>query len=173
MRYLRANPWPLRLSLMLSLFHHCIGCWEQTFTKLLILFASNIFSILVIFNQDLFFSKIYKMGNSWNYIVVNSLLTYFLMNICHRMLCLEIQFWTEFNTHAHNMTALFEEKTCYWEMSPAFIVTKKIILRPPLFKWHFSIFSLLPNFILSGKSTYVSQACVCIKKTFMIIMCTY
>lgn len=99
---------------------------------------------------------------------------FFLMNICHRMPCLEIQFWTEFNTHAHNMTALFEEKTCYWEMSPAFIVTKKIILRPPLFKWHFSIFSLLPNFILSGKSTFVSQVCVFIKKKpFMIIMCTY
>ena len=168
MRYYRTDPWPLRLPLMLSLFHHCIGSSEQSFTKLLILFISNIFSILVIFNKDLFFSKFYELGNSWNYIVVNSLL------ISKYEYPLIIFFWTfviecpalksnpeQNSTHMHTIwLRCLKKKTCYWEMSPAFIVTKKIILRPPLLKWHFSIFSLLPNFILSGKSTYDSQVCV-------------
>ena len=166
MRYLRADPWPLRLSLMLSLFHHCIDVENKLsqnywFCSQAIFFQFWLSLIKIYFSRKFIKWGIVETISSWT-----ACLFLFLMNICHRMPCLEIQFWTEFNTHAHNMTALFEEKTCYWEMSPAFIVTKKIILRPPLFKWHFSIFSLLPNFILSGKSTYVSQVCVCIKKTF-------
>ena len=53
-------------------------------------------------------------------------------------------------------------------MSPAFIVTKENYPSAAAIQMaFFYIFSLLPNEILSFlESTYVSQVCVCIKKTF-------
>ena len=170
MRYLRADPWPLRLSLMLSLFHHCIDVENKLsqnywFCSQAIFFQFWLSLIKIYFSRKFIKWGIVETISSWT-----ACLFLFLMNICHRMPCLEIQFWTEFNTHAHNMTALFEEKTCYWEMSPAFIVTKKKY--PSTSAIQMAFFYIFPFAKLhSFWEIHIRQSSVCL--SFMIIMCTY